>query len=350
MTLIIPLLISILITGDVLAFEDAGGHGVLFVFPPSTEMCCLNTLMKSRIAALGYEVKDERFFDEEIITGTGFFISRTGLLVTNSHVIENARTIYMRKLDGTMLEAKVLINDPLADIAVLAPIHDVRVNSYLILGRFEGGFVGDPVVVLGYPFPKVFKDPKFSVGIIRAVLGLGQNPERFEFNAPIQPGSSGSPVLNKNKEVIGIVNEQLLGMSLLNDTEQLPPDRNYGIKIECVRKLLDNHSIAYRKHSSGNPVSLSQVMDATAVVMINTRDPISNIPVPQKGRMVLVDFSAVLRFDLINYTIIELMENGADHLTPEIITTGSIAGSPASSPKTVSDVAVDVIVQSANSF
>lgn len=141
-------------------------------------------------------------------TGSGFFISSDGLIVTNYHVIEDASIITVSLYDGSVYEAGLVGADSENDIAVIkiSPTADadIRVLSF---GDSESLVVGQKVIAIGNPFGY---DRTMVTGIISGLsrpirdesgtvlLGMVQT------SAPINPGNSGGPLLNTAGEVIGI--------------------------------------------------------------------------------------------------------------------------------------------------
>ena len=141
-------------------------------------------------------------------TGSGFFISSDGLIVTNYHVIEDASIITVSLYDGSVYEAGLVGADSENDIAVIkiSPTADADI-SVLSFGDSESLVVGQKVIAIGNPFGY---DRTMVTGIISGLsrpirdesgtvlLGMVQT------SAPINPGNSGGPLLNTAGEVIGI--------------------------------------------------------------------------------------------------------------------------------------------------
>jgi serine protease Do len=136
-------------------------------------------------------------------TGSGFVIGKDGVVLTNNHVVENAKEITVRLSDGTELSAKVLGRDPKTDLAVLKveSTHDLPVVR---LGDSDVLRVGDWVVAIGNPFGL---DNTVTAGIVSAkgrTIGSGPYDQFIQTDAPINPGNSGGPLFNERGEVIGI--------------------------------------------------------------------------------------------------------------------------------------------------
>ena len=301
--------------------------------------------MSEELRGLGYTVKSLAYIDEAVIYGTGFFISESGLFLTNYHVIEKAGTISLRKPDGRILDAVVLVDDRENDIAILAPLHNTQVENWLSLGNTAIENIGERIKVVGYPYPKLRKDPTLSVGVIASSSGFIGEAAKFQISAPIQLGNSGSPILNQKNEVVGIVNERLEGMVCLHDTGPLPADLGIGIKAEYAKPLLERCAAKDRLSAANRPVSLSKAMDATALVLVNFNKLPASIQMPEEGVLVLIEFSKLIGFDLIYYTVINLNNNWTEQVTAEMKFTGSIAGAPSSTTSEIARVAIDEILK-----
>jgi serine protease Do len=135
--------------------------------------------------------------------GSGFIIDAAGIVITNSHVVNNAEKVIIRMFDGREFLATDVKADPRADIAILR--FDAPSDTKAIrLGDSDAMQIGDWVMAVGSPFGL---DLTVTQGIISA-KGRGPNiNERENFiqtDAAVNPGNSGGPLLNLNGEVIGI--------------------------------------------------------------------------------------------------------------------------------------------------
>lgn len=138
--------------------------------------------------------------------GTGVIINNQGSILTALHVVEKARTIRVSFADGTETPATVESSDPDNDIAVLST---ERLPDVLVPAVLGGGLrVGDETFAVGHPLGLV---GSISSGVIS---GLDRSLTRdngaplkglIQFDAAVNPGNSGGPLLNRNGQVVGIV-------------------------------------------------------------------------------------------------------------------------------------------------
>ncbi|HEX5428865.1 MAG TPA: trypsin-like peptidase domain-containing protein [Pedococcus sp.] len=139
-------------------------------------------------------------------TGAGVVASRDGSILTALHVVDSASSVSVTFADGTRSSASLLKRDEANDIAVLAPAQLPQVLVPAVLGG--GAQVGDAVFALGHPLGLSDSltagvvsalDRKVRVSTDRTLDGL------IQFDAAVNPGNSGGPLLNRAGQVVGIV-------------------------------------------------------------------------------------------------------------------------------------------------
>ena len=143
--------------------------------------------------------------------GSGFIISKDGIVITNNHVIKGAEDIYVRVNDDEEYQAKIIGTDPLSDLAVLK-IESTQIFKPVELGDSDTARIGDWVLAIGNPFGL---GGTVTAGIISArnrSIGLARYEDFIQTDASINQGNSGGPLFNMNGEVVGI-NTAILGQS-----------------------------------------------------------------------------------------------------------------------------------------
>jgi len=158
---------------------------------------------------------------QESSKGAGFLFDTQGHVITSAHVVQGAHTLRVLLSDGALVSAALVALDPYSDLALLrlpAPPQ----AAPLLLGDSAALRVGQRVIAIGHPFGL---HSSLSVGIISGLgrslrtaewLGVGlpaqtlsalgyENPAIIQLSAPINPGSSGGPLLNARGEVIGVI-------------------------------------------------------------------------------------------------------------------------------------------------
>jgi len=147
-----------------------------------------------------------KYFDraqQQTTLGSGIVFSKTGLVVTNAHVVRGAdNIIILTHLGGRASVIRTLI-DPETDIAVLET--DLRLSDDFPMGQDSPVRVGDIVFTIGNPFGI---GQSVSMGVISATgrqqLGLTNLTDFIQTDAAINPGNSGGPLVNARGEVIGM--------------------------------------------------------------------------------------------------------------------------------------------------
>ena len=184
---------------------------LLVVVVPSTVQDPLPELVR-RIKPSAVAIETFDAHGAKLSRGSGFFID-VDRVVTNRHVIEGAFRAEVHSSAGSIYPVKgVLAVDAEGDIAVLkveAPANQVRP---LALDRTSPQ-EGESVVVIGNPFGL---EGSVTNGIVSAVRDIPTFGRIIQITAPISPGSSGSPVVNMQGQVIGVATLQITGGQSVN--------------------------------------------------------------------------------------------------------------------------------------
>lgn len=194
--------------------------------------------------------KDETFFlkmyptsskngnlasEKEEWSGTGFALNN-GYIVTNYHVIENAKSISVQGIKGdftSQYNATIIATDKYNDLALLQ-ISDNRFNAFGTIPynvKTSISDVGEEVFVLGYPLTSTMGDEiKLTTGVISSKTGFQGDVSLYQISAPIQPGNSGGPLFDNKGDLIGIVNAKHKGAENVG----------YAIKTSYLKNLIES--------------------------------------------------------------------------------------------------------------
>jgi S1-C subfamily serine protease len=143
---------------------------------------------------------------EDTTTGAGVVISAQGQILTARHVVTGAQAIQVTFADGTKTTAQIATEQASNDIAVLAPAQPPSVIVPAVLGG--GVRVGDDVYAVGHPLGLV---DSLTAGVVSGlnrsipVPGGATLNGLIQFDAAVNPGNSGGPLLNRAGQVVGIV-------------------------------------------------------------------------------------------------------------------------------------------------
>ena len=138
----------------------------------------------------------------DVGVGSGVIIDGDGYILTNRHVIENARKGSVKTSDRTVHAVRIVIKSPHADLAVLKIEGE---HPRLIFGRSP--LVGSRVIAMGSPAGLEFT---VTEGIVSAIRTIG-NIDYVQTDLSLNPGNSGGPLVNTKGEVVGIVSQKVKG-------------------------------------------------------------------------------------------------------------------------------------------
>ncbi|MBV0899245.1 MAG: DegQ family serine endoprotease [Wolbachia endosymbiont of Fragariocoptes setiger] len=141
---------------------------------------------------------------EVVSLGSGFIIDKEGIIVTNYHVIRNAKEITVTMNDSTDFKAEVLGYDAQTDLAVLKITPPMPLDYIIEFGDSDKARVGDSVTAIGNPFGLGSSVSKGIVSARSRDVSIGTISEFIQTDAAINRGNSGGPLLNSQGEVIGI--------------------------------------------------------------------------------------------------------------------------------------------------
>ena len=175
--------------------------------------------------------------------GSGFIISSEGYILTNQHVVENALQIIVTLVGGKQLEAEVIGQDILSDLAVLKIIDDHPL-PHVELGNSDDVIIGEWAIALGNPFGlfDISSRPTVTVGVISATdQDFGRQDKRvyedmIQTDAAINGGNSGGPLVNCNGQVIGI-NAWIISGS---ESRSANIGLGFAIPINRVKRILND--------------------------------------------------------------------------------------------------------------
>lgn len=198
-------------------------------------------------------LNDKREIYSHIKQGTGFFISSNGDILTNYHVIANSQLITVLISDKEF-NCETVFKNEVDDIAIIR-LKDMPSNFRTISFATENARVGDDIIALGFPLASTMgNELKISSGIISSSKGFEDNMKYFQVSAPIDPGNSGGPVLNKAGNLIGLITAKYTYATnvgyALNLTDII---KNIPIEVHFKRELkphIISNSDIYKKYKN----------------------------------------------------------------------------------------------------
>ena len=154
-----------------------------------------------------------------VSSGTGFFINRSGNIISNNHVIDQCSSIKVH-YKGTGQKVKVLATDRANDLSLMKA--NFKPDDYFPIANEDAELLED-IYVAGYPFGKaVSSSVKVTKGVVSALTGIGNNYSNIQIDAALQPGNSGGPIINKKGNVVAVAVAKLDYKKVIKDFGKKP--------------------------------------------------------------------------------------------------------------------------------
>jgi len=175
---------------------------------------------------------------EDTGSGTCFAVSPDGAILTAHHVVDDANEITVQFVGSDPVPARLERDDPEHDLALLRV--DRPTPHWLPLAPPHSARLGEPVFTLGFPVTDMLgDDPKYTDGAISALSGLEGRVSELQISVPIQPGSSGGPLVNERGEVLGIVTSMAETDEFKRESGTVPQNVNWAVKSELAELLFE---------------------------------------------------------------------------------------------------------------
>jgi len=193
-------------------------------------------------------------------SGTGFFITSDGYMLTSQHVVNDCMRIRTKTWRGELTATRIT-GDPVNDLALLKTGSKGPFDA----ATFRSGKrirVGEEVIVVGYPLGELLGTSiKASVGTVSALTGIRNNTSVMQITAPLQPGNSGGPLLDASGNVVGIVSAKLNELAVLEATGTLSQNVNFAVKSSSINTFLNVTRIQYRSSASVRKLDRADVVE-----------------------------------------------------------------------------------------
>ena len=212
-------------------------------------------------------------------TGSGFFVSKMGHVITNAHVVKDCNRVTVGDNANKQVPAEVINTDRSNDLALLklSSLEMASAESKSLIQklsivvvplaskgllRSEDVRLGEKVLVAGYPYGDVFSNTiKVTSGIVSATRGAGDDSGQFQLDAAVQPGNSGGPIYDSGGNIVGVVISQLDKLKVAKAIGSLPENVNFGIKASTVRQFLISSGLPSKKAVQTDEKSTEQLAE-----------------------------------------------------------------------------------------
>ena len=179
----------------------------------------------------------------KVASGTGFYVSSKGHIITNHHVIDGCRDMKVHS-KGRVLATLQIAADKQNDLALLkiaeAPSHVFALSN-------DSPYPLQEVIVAGFPFgDKYSSSLKFTQGIVSSLTGMGNNYSEIQIDAALQQGNSGGPIIDEYGNIIAVAVAKLDAKYMFDNFGIIPENTNFGVKVSAVRNLMEGNGISFK--------------------------------------------------------------------------------------------------------
>lgn len=175
-------------------------------------------------------------------SGTGFFVTDKGHIVTNNHVIDGCSNLTVVLAGSPATTATVIARDKTNDLAILKS----ALSPTVVPSLQKSARVGGNIFVYGFPLSGLLATSgNFTIGSITAMSGMSDDSRMYQVSAPVQLGNSGGPVIDKMGNVVGVVVGKLNALNVAAATRDIPQNINFAIKTSILTNFLTSNDVMF---------------------------------------------------------------------------------------------------------
>ena len=227
---------------------------ILYNYQEAKEFASKKEIVKKTTTTETDTTKETTTTDEkkvEAASGSAFFISNTGYIITNFHVVatcnDNSKIFYR----NNEVNAKLIAKDEYLDLALLKA--EVNNTKFITISNMAPKKL-QRIIAAGYPFGKYLSDDmKFTSGIVSSLKGIMDDSTRLQIDAALNKGNSGGPIVDENTG-------ELVAVAVAGLRKDISEAVNYGIKAGSVKNFLESNQIDpstfSKKFSTGDVAEL----------------------------------------------------------------------------------------------
>lgn len=191
-------------------------------------------------------------------SGTAFAVA-PDYLITNQHVVAGCSSVEVTGSDGRRRGA-IMVADVELDLALLR-VSGLK-GTVAKLRNPRAVRLAEQVNVFGYPMTgSLSSGGNFTTGIVSALRGLRDAAGEIQITAPVQPGNSGGPVLDRSGPVIGVIQSKLDALRAASKTGDIPQNVNFAISLDVLAAFLEKHQISFQSARADSAVDPSIIAE-----------------------------------------------------------------------------------------
>lgn len=189
------------------------------------------------------------------LSGSGFFIAEDGRVLTNAHVVKGCERIEVSSPAGVSW-GHLLARDATNDLALISTtLHPSAAAVWR--SRVKQG---EEIAIYGFPLIDLLtNNGSITTGIIAALAGPADDSRFLQITAPVQPGNSGGPVLDRYGNVVGIVTAKLDALTVARITNDIPENVGFAIKESVVQRFLAAVSGIPKRDPATTPLPMPDI-------------------------------------------------------------------------------------------
>jgi Trypsin-like peptidase domain/Domain of unknown function (DUF4189) len=196
---------------------------------------------------------------DAVQSGTGFAVGDGSSVVTNFHVVDGCKSVHIANLGDGLIRTV----DPGNDIAIIQSTRPI--TRPLRFRTSDPLKPGEDIIVIGFPLRGLLSSaPTVTTGIVSSLAGLRDDRTRFQISAPVQPGNSGGPVLDKSGNVVGIVVSKLNVLRIARMTGDVPQNVNFAIPAPIITSVLEANSVKYQVGTFDGGKSAAEIVSTAS--------------------------------------------------------------------------------------
>jgi S1-C subfamily serine protease len=159
---------------------------------------------------------------------------------------------------GAEQRGRDFAKDERNDLALLATgLHPARTANWRLQVR-----QGEDIIVYGFPLTGVLASGgNVAAGNVTALAGLANDSRFLQISAPVQPGNSGGPLLDRNGTVVGVVVAKLNALEIASATGDIPQNVNFAIKASVATAFLDAQRVAHSESAGAGTLSTPDIAE-----------------------------------------------------------------------------------------
>jgi S1-C subfamily serine protease len=184
-------------------------------------------------------------------TGTGFKVTAEGHLLTNFHVAGRCRSLTVSRNGMIPMPATLVASDEQNDLALIKTAGNLDGP----VAAFHAGpspRAGTEIAVYGFPLAGLLSSSgNIVTGNITSLSGMRDNSNLYQISAPVQPGNSGGPVMDKQGNIVAVVVSKLNAQLVAAAIDDIPQNVNFAIKGSIARNFLEGANVKYETGMTG---------------------------------------------------------------------------------------------------